>query len=59
MAVRYVVQEEDEFNAATFATPNNDITQYGELVEKRSLLEPYNKQNEIRYTHLLNIFRRR
>ena len=40
MALRYIVQEEDEFNAAT---PNDDMTQYGELVEKRPLLEPYNK----------------
>ena len=45
MALRYIVQEEDEFNAAPFATPNDDFTQYGELVEKRPLLEPYNKQN--------------
>ena len=53
MALRYIVQE---FNAAPFATPNDDITQYGELVEKKPLLEPYNKQNEIRYTTLVEIF---
>ena len=34
MALRYVVQEEDEFNAAPFATPVDNITQYGELIEK-------------------------
>ena len=56
MALRYVVQEEDEFNAAPFATPNHNITQYGELVEKMPLLEPYNKQNEIRYTTLVEYF---
>jgi hypothetical protein len=56
MALRYIVQEEDEFNAAPFATPNDDMTQYGELVEKRPLLEPYNKQNEIRYTTLVESF---
>ena len=32
------------------------MTQYGELVEKRPLLEPYNKQNEIRYTTLVESF---
>ena len=47
MALRYIVQEEDEFNAAPFAKPNDNLTQYGELVEKRHLLKPYNKQNEI------------
>ena len=56
MALRYILQEEDEFNAAPFATPNDDITQYGELVEKRPLLEQYNKQNKIRYTTLVEYF---
>ena len=56
MTLKYVVQEEDEFNAAPFTKPVDKMTQYGELVEKRPLLDPYIKQNEIRYTTLVEFF---
>ena len=54
MALRYIVQEEDELNAAPFATPNDDITQYGELVEK--YLNHTNSRMKLDIQHLLKSF---
>ena len=40
--MRYVIQENDEFNAPEFERPKNDFVQHGELIDRHPLMEPYN-----------------
>ena len=40
--MRYVIQENDEFNAPEFESLKSDYVQFGELIEKYPLMEPYN-----------------
>ena len=55
MALRYVVQEADEFNALQFQKPTG-ITEFGELIQKYPLMKPYDEQNEIRCTNVIGHF---
>ena len=54
-ALRYVVQEADEFNAPQFQKPTG-TTVFGELTQKCPLIKPYNEQNEIRCTNVIGHF---
>ena len=40
--MRYVIQENDEFNAPEFERPKNDFVQHGELIDRHPLMKPYN-----------------
>ena len=55
MALRYVVQEADEFNALQFQKPTG-ITEFGDLIQKYPLIKPYDEQNEIRCTNVIGHF---
>ena len=55
MALRYVVQEADEFNAPQFQKPTG-TTEFGELIQKYPLMKPYDVQNEIRCTKVIGHF---
>ena len=56
MALRYVVQEADEFNAPQFRQPTG-TTEFGELIQKYPLMKPYDEQNEISLNCQLIIYR--
>ena len=56
MALRNVVREVGEFNRAPFQRPRDNVIQYGKLVDKYPLMEPYNSQNEIRCRQVVGHF---
>jgi hypothetical protein len=55
MALRYVVQEDDEFNAPQFQQPTG-TEEFGELIPKYPLMKPYDEENEIRCTTVIGHF---
>ena len=55
MALRYVVQETDEFNAPQLQQPTG-TEEYGELIPKYPLIKPYDEENEIRCTTVIGHF---
>ena len=58
MALRYVVQEADEFNAPQFQKPTG-TTEFNELIQKYPLMKPYDDQNDIRCTNVIGHFQKK
>ena len=54
-SLRYVVQEDDEFNAPQFQQPMG-TEEFGELISKYPLMKVYDEENEIRCTTVIGHF---